>query len=72
MEYQGTWTVFFALLVVLGGSVYFRPASVMRRLRPTGKLPTARFVKVWRLIGLFVAIVSLVELVAVIGWGRRL
>ena len=71
MEYRGTWTVFFAVTLLLGASVYFLPVFVIRSLQRGGELPSQRFVRVWRLLGLFVAIISLAELVSVIGWGKR-
>ncbi len=71
MEYKSIWTAFFTVLLVMGASVYFVPAVVIGSLRRGGELPSQKFVRVWRFIGLFVAIISLAELVAIIGWGKR-
>jgi hypothetical protein len=71
MEYRGIWTVFFGVLLLMGVSVYFLPAFVIRSLGHRGESPSEKFVKVWRFIGLFVAIISLAELVSVIRWGKR-
>lgn len=72
MQFRGIYIVFFAVLVALGCSVFVRPLSVARFLKPKGDLPSANFLKLWRALGLFVAVVSVVELVAVLGWSTLL
>ncbi len=70
MEYRGIWVVFLTVLFLLGAAVSVIPTVVVRLPRPNGDLPSANFLKVWRAIGVIVAVGSLVQLVAVLGWGK--
>lgn len=64
--------VFFSVLFLLGGAVSVFPIALVNFLRPKGDLPSPTFLKAWRVMGMIMTVVSLVELVAVVGWSTLL
>jgi hypothetical protein len=66
MEYKGIWIVFLAVWFVLGFSVAVFPVAVARLLRRGRDLPPSRLLIAWRVIGVIVAVGSVVKLASVL------
>jgi hypothetical protein len=66
MEYRGIWIFFCALLFLLGAAVVSSPVRVARLLGRKGELPPSRLLTAWRVIGMVVAVGSLLKLLSVV------
>jgi len=66
MEYRGILIFFCVLWFLLGAAVASSPVRVARWLGRKGDLPPSRLLTTWRIIGVVVAVGSLLKLVSVV------